>query len=266
MENIIFCDIDGTIIDGARGLLNPSDKTKYAFEQLCKDNYVFIASGRNKALLPENIIALNPNGYILCNGAYAEADGKCIYSKSFSNESVNTLKEYVNKHNGFYILESIDNVYCDSFSNQVFINFMNTWGMKSDKYKEVKDLKTNEKISISMIGFNSENDCKDLQDSINEFANAFKHLQFMSFDINIKNIDKGVAVKEVIKHLNIPFENTYAFGDGINDLEMLQAVGHPVIMANADDKIKNLGFEETDDVLDDGIYNYLIANKLIKPL
>ena len=47
---------------------------------------------------------------------------------------------------------------------------------------------------------------------------------------------------------------------------MLQAVGHPVIMANADERIKHYGFEETSDVLQEGVYRYLVDNKLIKPL
>ena len=67
--------------------------------------------------------------------------------------------------------------------------------------------------------------------------------------------------------LNIQaIENTYCFADAINDLEMLKHVSHPIIMANADEKLKNYGFEMTDDVLDDGLYNYLVYNKLIKTL
>lgn len=266
MKNIIFCDIDGTIIDGSRGLLNPSEKTKYAFKELCKDNYVFIASGRNKTLLPKNVTDLNPNGYILCNGAYAEADGKEIFRKTFSNNDIDILKKYVIDHHGFYILESIDNVYCDSFSNPVFIDFMNTWGMKPIGYQEIKDLKLIEEFSISMIGFNSEKDCADLFECVKEFSTPNKHLQFMSYDINIKNIDKGVAVKKVIDYLNIPYENSYAFGDGINDLEMLQSVKHPVAMDNCAELLKSYNFETTDDVLWDGFYNYLVKNKLIKAL
>ena len=50
-----------------------------------------------------------------------------------------------------------------------------------------------------------------------------------------------------VTYLDIPFENTYCFGDGINDLEMLEAVNHPVIMKNCDPQLKTKGFEETDD-------------------
>ena len=254
-------------MDGSRGLHNPTKKTIYAFKQLVKDNYVFIASGRNKALLPENIKALNPNGYILCNGAYAEVNNKSIFTKTFNKEDINTLCKYVLDNNGFYILESIDNVYCDNFDNPAFKAFMNTWGMALKGFKEFKlDNGRDEEFSISMVGFLDEDNCKDINESIKDFATPARHLQFLSFDINIKNVDKGEAVKEIIKYLNIPFENTYAFGDGINDLEMLLSVKHPVIMANCDARLRTYNFEETKDVLDDGFYHYLVSNKLIKPM
>ena len=66
--------------------------------------------------------------------------------------------------------------------------------------------------------------------------------------------------------VNIKREDTYCFGDGINDLEMLKAVGHPVIMANADERIKKYGFENTNDVIDNGFYQYLVNNMLIKAI
>jgi len=115
MKKLIFCDIDGTIVDGSRGLFNPSDKTKHAFKQLCKDNYVFIASGRNRSLLPKNITDLNPSGYVLCNGAYAEINNVVIYQECFKEDDISLLIDYIKKNSGFYILESIDKVFCDDF-------------------------------------------------------------------------------------------------------------------------------------------------------
>ena len=69
-----------------------------------------------------------------------------------------------------------------------------------------------------------------------------------------------------MEYLGIKREDTYCFGDGINDLEMLQAVGHPVKMANCDEFLKDYDFEVADDVLNDGFYHYLVNNNLIKPL
>ena len=57
-----------------------------------------------------------------------------------------------------------------------------------------------------------------------------------------------------------------SFGDAINDLEMLQCVGHPVVVDNCVPELKTFGFEQTDDVLDEGFYNYCVSHKLIKAL
>jgi len=266
MKKLIFCDIDGTIVDGSRGLFNPSDKTKHAFKQLCKDNYVFIASGRNRSLLPKNITDLNPSGYVLCNGAYAEINNVVIYQECFKEDDISLLIDYIKKNSGFYILESIDKVFCDDLNNPAFKAFMNTWGMGIQGFNEYNNEFSKEDLSVAMVGFLSEEPCLNLSRDLKDYFSICRHLQFKSFDINIKNIDKSVGVKRISKYLGIDYENTYAFGDGINDLEMLQAVRHPVVMDNCAELLKKYDFEKTDDVLWDGFYNYLIRNKLIKQM
>lgn len=267
MKKLIFCDIDGTIIDGTRKMNDLSEKTIYAIKELCKENYVFIASGRCKALLDRQITDLNPSGYVLCNGAYAEYNNSEIYGMAFTDEDVKVIKKLVDDYNGFYILETLNEVYVNSLESKAFEAFMNGWGRCLDGFKEIMDDHLhNDKYHIAMIGFMNNN----MQDIVNErlknHATIAIHNSHYSYDINILGVNKGIGVNKVREHLNIPLEDTYCFGDGINDLEMLQSVGHPVIVKNAHPALKSYGFEETDDVLDDGFYNYLLANKLIKPI
>ncbi len=47
-------------------------------------------------------------------------------------------------------------------------------------------------------------------------------------------VDKGSAVRELAKTLNLNLANVMAVGDSQGDRSMLEAVGHPVVMANAD--------------------------------
>ena len=117
-----------------------------------------------------------------------------------------------------------------------------------------------------MIGFGEEQDCLNCEKELGQYVPLARHNKFMSYDVNIVGINKGVGAKRVMDYLNIDVKDSYCFGDGINDLEMLQAVGHPVMMANADDRLKKYNFERADDVLNDGFYHYLVDNKLIKPL
>ena len=49
--------------------------------------------------------------------------------------------------------------------------------------------------------------------------------------------DKGIGLRQLCGTLGIPLENTLAFGDNWNDLPMLEAAGHPYLMASADPRL-----------------------------
>ena len=263
MKNVIFCDIDGTILDGSRGMKEASDKTRYAFEELKKDNYVFIASGRCKGLLNDKVTSLKPNGYILCNGAYAEFEDKPIYSFCFEESVLDKVKEVVKKYDGFYIFETLDAMYVESLESESFNSFIRSWNITKNGFS---DDRPTDPIHIAMIGFRDYSAFDNVKEELKDYADAIPHNGFSSFDINIKGINKGTGVIKIREYLGIPKENTYCFGDGINDLEMLLEVGHPIAMGNCDRKLDGYGFEKTDDVLDEGFYNYLVSHKLIKAL
>ena len=264
MKKLFLCDIDGTILDGSRSMDEVSPKTKYAIKQLAKDNYVFIASGRCKGLLDKQLLELGCNGYILCNGAYAEVNSKMIYGEYLSVESIKHIMKCAEDNDGFYVLESLNRMFVNDTKAPKFIKFLQDWGQSVERFENGHSLGHN--YHIAMLGFETEEDCLKCEKQIGNYASLFRHNKFKSYDVNINGIDKGYGARKVAEYLNIPIEDTYCFGDGINDLEMLKAVGHPVIMANSDEKIKHYGFEETGDVLEDGFYNYLVSNKLIKPL
>ena len=59
------------------------------------------------------------------------------------------------------------------------------------------------------------------------------------------------------KHLGVSREDTYGIGDSINDLEMLQCVGHGIAMGNATQVAKDAAEYVTTDIHEDGIMNAL---------
>lgn len=52
-------------------------------------------------------------------------------------------------------------------------------------------------------------------------------------EVMAAGVNKGHALAQLLAKLGVDLEQCAAFGDGLNDLEMLQAVGHPYRMANA---------------------------------
>ena len=78
-----------------------------------------------------------------------------------------------------------------------------------------------------------------------------------------KDYSKAEGIKRLIQELGISRENTYAFGDSMNDYEMLKYVEYGVAMGNADEEFKKQMKYVTEDYDKGGIYNALVRFGLI---
>ncbi len=61
-----------------------------------------------------------------------------------------------------------------------------------------------------------------------------------AIDAMQNGLSKKVGLKILSERLNISLEEMIAFGDGMNDLEMLSCVGYPVAVGNAVERIKKV--------------------------
>lgn len=90
-----------------------------------------------------------------------------------------------------------------------------------------------------------------------------KHPGENSYDVYFKDCTKADGIRKLIKHLSMNIEDTFAFGDGINDIEMFQAAGCGIAMGNAHEKLKKVSRFVTDYVFSHGIYNALMKLQMI---
>jgi len=81
--------------------------------------------------------------------------------------------------------------------------------------------------------------------------------------INPNNLNKKVTLEDLGKKLNIPLEEMTFFGDGLNDLEVIEAVGNGVAMGNALKEVKNNARDITLSNNEDGIAHY-IKTKILR--
>jgi len=262
-RKIVFVDVDGTIVDTTRGLDTPTEKTKYAFKELRKNNLVFIASGRSKCMMPKWMDELNPSGYILCNGAVVMYDNKIIFKTAMDKKKIEELVKYCNERHAMYFLEDLDGLYVEDLSNPIFNKFLSTWRLDTTIFKE-----RNKEIDtyIIMTAHPNEDECKDIEEKFSKDFDIRRHKGFTSFDLNAFGVNKGFGILKAIEALNLDIENSYAFGDGFNDVEMLKMVKHGVLMDNCQPGLKKLGFDVCKDVIEDGLYYKLVEYGLIKSM
>jgi len=61
-------------------------------------------------------------------------------------------------------------------------------------------------------------------------------------EVSPPGISKASALRQVLADLGVPASDVAAFGDMPNDLAMLDLVGHPFVMSNGHDLLKQRGF------------------------
>ena len=93
-----------------------------------------------------------------------------------------------------------------------------------------------------------------------EFADTFDVIpatvpQFEpnSGELALAGVHKAGAIETLLEHLGIPVEATMAYGDGHNDLEMLEYVDVGVAMGNAHPSVKAVADDITGTPDEDGI-------------
>ena len=129
---------------------------------------------------------------------------------------------------------------------------------------EIMDFTNLKSYTASKLFFLCENNEKLLQvkKQIEEKFTGKLNVTFslpQCLEIMAYGVSKGKALEKVLKEQDIHPKEVIAFGDGLNDLEMLTFVGKGLLMGNAQDNLKNVLTEneviQTND--DNGVANYL---------
>lgn len=74
---------------------------------------------------------------------------------------------------------------------------------------------------------------------------------------------KDIGIQKILDYYQLDASQALAFGDGNNDIEMLQTVGTGVAMGNASSQVKEIADDICGHVCDDGIYHYCLLHHLI---
>lgn len=74
-----------------------------------------------------------------------------------------------------------------------------------------------------------------------------------NIEINDTKANKGDGLRLLAGHLGLPMEATMAFGDGLNDIAMIEAAGIGVAMSNGVQEVKDVADYVTVDNNNDGV-------------
>lgn len=254
---MIFFDIDGTLLDHNKQL-PPS--TKQAIQALKKDGHeVAIATGRAPFLFEELRKELEIDSFISFNGQYVVLRGEVIYKNPLNTKALHSLTKYTAKYNHPLVYMGYETMKANVQYHPHIEESIGTLGHSHPTYNQYYFV---DREIYQCLLF-----CADKEETL--YQDGFKDLNFIrwhqfSMDVLPLGGSKAQGIEKFIEKLGYVKEQVYAFGDNLNDIEMLQFVGNSVAMGNAPDSVKNVAKYVTKDVSDNGIVHGLELVGLLK--
>ncbi len=232
----VFLDVDGTYAD--YGVV-PDAHAAAVKAARAAGHKVLISTGRPMAMLPESILGAGFDGVVASAGAFVQLDGEILVDKPFPADLVARALAVLTAHDAVYILESPEAVYVPAAAEarlraHVAAHFDSAPGIAAQGASTIlgrmETLDDPAAVSFAKISvFESPVPMADLVEAIGAdidvVANSIAAEGPHAGELFQRGISKADGVAAAIERLGITREDSIAFGDGQNDLEMIAYAG-----------------------------------------
>lgn len=232
MYKIAISDLDGTLLGPDHRI---SDKTRASIQDWLDDGRKFvIATGRHYIEAKSLQASINTPLYLITsNGARVhDKNGEIILEQNLPSDVAQSICELaldpqvqVNLFNDQHWHANFRVKELDDIGLGIGFDCQSTDLVNLDKSNTIKIFFWAEPEKLQPI---FELLKERFGEQINLTFSLAKCLEVMHADVN-----KGAAVEAVLKAKQLDVKHSIAFGDGMNDVEMLNVVAKPILMANS---------------------------------
>lgn len=260
-KKVVFFDIDGTLYEFDKGI---PDSAVEGLKRLKENGHIIIlCTGRPVSSLFPEILCLPHDGVISGAGTRVEFGDKVLRNELLSNELLMQTVPRMEKNGCTAVLEGPEYLSC-RMDGDAFDYFRILLRLRDDYPERLKEMELMTdrtcKITVAI------KDMEAFERMIPELSRAFELARYEDgpyTEMMPKNISKADGIRILLEELEIPLKNTYAFGDGPNDMEMLQYVEYGTAMGNAETQVLETAKYRTEGMWEDGIYHALQRYGLI---
>lgn len=257
MYKLIAIDIDGTLLNSNGEL---TEKTKDTIKRVTnKKIRVVLTSGRVTNSVKAIAEQINADRYMICdNGAsiYDVYEAKTIWSKEISKDVVINLINVCIENNIYYMVFTDDEIIVKDLRHMALAFYKQrhncndeATGITQIKYAGIDYISKIEKpirrivvCDQDRVIYNSiVNKLKNFEDvellAAPHISNKIIKeenlvISYSYAEILPKNANKWMAIKELIKNINVKESEIIAIGDNFNDISMIQNAGLGIAMNN----------------------------------
>ena len=252
---IIFFDIDGTLVDMSKKQI--SEKTLETLQRLRERNMILcIATGRP----PLNLPAFKElfDVFLTFNGSYCFNKQQDIFSNPLDQKDVQRIINNAAAI-GRPVSVATKERMVSNGKDRDLIDYY-AFANREIEVEDDFDIIAKQEVYQMMMGGREEEYSQILEDVKGARITAWWD---RAVDIIPCDGGKGRGVEAILEYYHLRKEDALAFGDGNNDIELLQTVGHGVAMGNASEQLKAVADDVCGSAADDGIYFYCLEHGLI---
>lgn len=254
-KQIAFFDIDGTLIDVPNGLLHPTAETVRALTEFQnRGNDIVVATARGTAA--GKLEGIEFDGYIFNDGHYIIYHDEVLVEDLFTLADVQLQMKLYEQYHGLYMLVGHETTWCPLADEPLIREHCRMFrGSEDDVAGYQKEFRAEEVEAIACcVLFKDLADLRACYEQIKDlYSVVLYETGLIRMDVYRKGFNKGTACEYLLQKLGIARADSYAFGDGINDKEMLSLVGHGIAMGNGLEELKQIASDITAPVGADGI-------------
>lgn len=253
---IVFFDIDGTLIDMERKEI--SEKTLEALRRLKERGVLLcLATGRGPLTLPR-FEGVEFDAFLTFNGSYCFNREETIFSNPLPGEDVRTLIRNAAALGRPVSIATRDRMAANG-RDQDLVDYY-AFAKREVEVAPDFDRAAEEEVYQVMLG------CRKADYPL--LLRGTRRAKIAAWwdraaDIIPADGGKGVGIGKILAYYQLDRAQALAFGDGDNDIEMLQAVGRGIAMGNASQGLKAVADDVCGPVAQDGIYHYCLAHGYI---
>lgn len=187
---------------------------------------------------------------ITCNGSHISYRGQTKFATSFDRS---TIEQWLNiglqRQQGI-VLYGAKNMYMNKREDTFFrraqqeIGFKEPYFISPDMYNGLPDI-------YQCIIFCNEDEQTLYTGHQHEYY--LHRWRPWAIDINPGRTNKAIGLRKLLHHLQVSTDYIAAFGDGINDIEMLEMARSGIAMGNAEEITKQKARYVTKSMHEDGI-------------
>ena len=232
---LIFCDMDGTLLDGNSKL--PPDFDEVVGEVIRRGAIFAPASGRQySALVLQMEKFADDFIFISENGTFAARHDEELFSSVMDTAEVLRILKEGNRVPGAYPVLCGKRI---AYVGEEFRPFLCEMEKYFTQNEIVSDLETTAEqeplIKIAYCDAEQGDAEHTIYPGLKKLDGPVHVALSSNYWVDIMNpgMNKGFAVRKLQKLLGVPPEKCAAFGDYLNDLEMLRAVKYSFAMENA---------------------------------